>query len=93
VRCLLTQHERPSTDCATGELVTVGQRPAFFLDDVSPWPVFKSLVALWIMGWRTALEPFHYWMVGYEYRTSLSSWFNVFTLIELGHGSGGFIGF
>ena len=60
VRCLLAEHQCLSTDCAFRQLVTVGKRPAFFLDDVAPWPVRNGLVALRVTRLATAPEPFHY---------------------------------
>ncbi len=56
VRCLLPEHQCLSTDCAFRQLVTVGKRPAFFLDDVAPWPVRNGLIALRIIGDRATPE-------------------------------------
>ena len=71
VRSLLTQHQCLATDSATGELIPVGQGPAFFLDDVSPWPVFNALVLVWIPRWLASLEAFHCQQVGQALTASL----------------------
>lgn len=90
VCCVLSQHQRLPALSAPRQGIPVGQDPALFPDDVSPWPAFNGLVLRWVIGDAASLEPH---TNGYAYRTSLSPCVNVLTCRADGQGSGGLIGF
>ena len=60
---LLAKHQSLSAQGATGKLIPISQRPAFFANDVSPGPILNVLIALRVPRLATALEC-HQWTMG-----------------------------